>query len=400
MSDDPTAPVPLDPVEPRSALPVAPDPAAPSASPVEPATRDRARGIARDVALGAIAFVAVLLLLLGATRLMERAGSTPSPSSSQAAAAPSPTALPSTTAAPSISPTPAPSASPTGSSGSATPSGSPGASPAVSFPADDPVLVGAGDIGTCGATGDEDTADLLDGITGTVFTAGDNAYESGTTRDFSQCYDPSWGRHRARTRPAPGNHDWETDHLAAYFGYFGASAQGPGASSWYSYDLGTWHVIVLDSMCDKVGGCEPASPQGTWLAKDLATSNAACTIAIFHHPRFTSGEHGDLKTMDAFWRPLYAAGVDVIVNGHEHDYERFAPQDPDGKADSARGIREFVVGTGGAQLRGFRKTAPNSENRVANGYGVIAFTLHQGLYDWAFTVAGADFQDRGRASCH
>jgi hypothetical protein len=263
------------------------------------------------------------------------------------------------------------------------------------------VLVGAGDIAVCGANGDEDTAALLDGIAGTVFTAGDNAYESGTDRDFSQCYQPSWGRHLARTRPAPGNHDWETDGLKGYFDYFGTAAKGPDGSSWYSYDLGTWHIIVLDSMCDKVGGCDAASPQGLWLANDLAHSRAACTMAIFHHPRFSSGEHGDLESMDGFWRPLYAAGVDDIVNGHDHDYERFAPQDPDGKADTARGIREFVVGTGGTQLRGFTRTAPNSEVRLSGGYGVLKFTLHDGSYDVEFIAATSDFRDRGTAEkCH
>jgi hypothetical protein len=392
MSDDPTARVPLDPVEPE---PVPPAPTEPVPPDAEEAETSRSRGLGRDLALGAIAFVAVLLLLLGATRLMDRGGSVPPP-----AAAPTASPMPSATAGPTTSPTPAPSAGPTGTSRSGTPSGSPGASPAFSFPADDPVLVGAGDIGVCGATGDEDTAALLDATAGTVFTAGDNAYESGSAQNFAQCYEPSWGRHRARTRPAPGNHDWETDRLKGYFDYFGAAAQGPDGSSWYSYDLGTWHIIVLDSTCDKVGGCDATSPQGRWLAADLAKSNAVCTMAIFHHPRFSSGEHGDLVTMDAFWRPLYAEGVDVIVNGHDHDYERFAPQDPDGTADPPRGIREFVVGTGGAQLRSFPRQAPNSEMRLANGYGVIAFTLHDGSYDWVFTVAGADFQDTGRQSCH
>ena len=390
MTDDPTARLPGDQVEPDAIPPaVSPEPDRPAAE------APSSRGLGRDLALGAIAFVAVLLLLLGATRLMERGGSVPPP-----AAAPSASPVPPATAAPTTSPTPAPSAGPTGSARSGSPSGSPGASPAFSLPADDPVLVGAGDIGVCGATGDEDTAALLDATAGTVFTAGDNAYESGSAQNFARCYEPSWGRHRARTRPAPGNHDWETDRLQGYFDYFGAAAQGPDGSSWYSYDLGTWHIVVLDSMCEKVGGCDPASPQGQWLAKDLAASKAVCTMAIFHHPRFSSGEHGDLATMDAFWRPLYNAGVDVIVNGHDHDYERFAPQDPDGKADPPRGIRQFVVGTGGAQLRSFPRQAPNSEMRIANGYGVIAFTLHDGSYDWVFTVAGADFQDTGRQSCH
>jgi hypothetical protein len=267
-------------------------------------------------------------------------------------------------------------------------------------PTGDPVLVGAGDIARCGSDGDEKTAALLDGIAGTVFTAGDNAYENGSPDQFRECYDPSWGRHRDRTRPAPGNHDWEMSGLVGYLGYFGEAAKGPNGSSWYSYDLGTWHVIVLDSMCSKVDGCGPASAQGQWLAADLAASDARCTLAIFHLPRFSSGAHGDTPEMDAFWRPLYAAGVDVVVNGHDHDYERFAPQDPDARLDGERGIRQFVVGTGGAQLRDFTRVAPNSELRVVLGHGVIAFTLRDGSYEWEFMVAGTAFSDHGTAPCH
>jgi hypothetical protein len=233
-----------------------------------------------------------------------------------------------------------------------------------------------------------------------VFTVGDNAYRTGTADEFRDCYQPSWGRHLGRTRPAAGDNDWDTAGLAGYLGYFGDAARGPDGSSWYSYDLGTWHVIVLDSTCDKVGGCDPSSAQGQWLARDLAVSSAKCTLAIFHHPRFSSGEHGDTQAMDAFWRPLYAAGVDVIVNGHDHDYERFARQDPDGKPDDVRGIREFVVGTGGAQLRNFGRTAPNSEVRLANAHGVLMLTLRDGSYDAEFIAAGNDFRDRGTERCH
>ena len=355
------------------------------------------RSVARDVALGAIAFIAVLLLLLGATRLMERGTATPGSSppsgavaspSASAATSPSPSAAPSSSASPGPSGSPGASASP-GSSG-ATPSGS----------VADPVLVGAGDIADCGTDGDEATAALLDGIAGTVFTAGDNAYERGTLDEFQECYEPTWGRHRDRTRPAPGNHDWETPGLDGYRAYFGAAAEGSGGTSWYSYDLGAWHIIVLDSMCDMVGGCGPDSVQGRWLATDLAANHPVCTMAIFHHPRFSSGEHGNEASMDAFWRPLYAADVDVIVNGHDHDYERFAPQDPDGKADEARGIREFVVGTGGAALRNFPREAPNSEVRLAGGDGVIKFTLHESSYDAEFIAAGNDFRDVGANDCH
>lgn len=345
-----------------------------------------------NVSLAALVFVATLLLLLGATRLLERGGGAPGPTSGGVGAIPT------------ASPVPASSASPeAGLSGSPTP-GTATATPTPTGPgastAGDPVLVGAGDIGDCATDGDEATAALLDGIAGTVFTAGDNAYENGTAEQFRECYEPSWGRHRSRTRPAPGNHDWETAGLAGYFGYFGDAARGPGGSSWYSYDLGTWHVIVLDSMCSKLGGCDPASPQGQWLAGDLATSTATCTLAIFHHPRFTSGEHGDTEAMDGFWRPLYAAGVDVIVNGHDHDYEWFEPQDPDGRADPARGIRQFIVGTGGAPLRDFPRVAPNSAGRVSIAHGVLAFTLHQGSFDWEFIAARNDFRQLGVAPCH
>ena len=417
MSDDPTAsdptqaalpsdPVPPEPepsaTRPPDAEAAVPPPVEPQAEPVSPLPL-RAGAAVRTVTAVAIVFVATLVLLLGATRLIEPAGTGPTPSPSVAvvpSASPNPQASSSPSPAPSGSASAAPSGSAASSAApSAAPSGSlaPGQTP---IPTPDPVLVGAGDIGLCGSNGAAATATLLDGIAGTVFTAGDNAYESGTADQFRDCYDPTWGRHRARTRPAPGNHDWATAGLAGYFGYFGDAAKGPGGSSWYAYDLGKWHVIVLDSMCDNVGGCGPASPQGQWLAADLAASRATCTLAIFHHPRFTSGEHGDLPAMDAFWRPLYAAGVEVIVNGHDHDYERFAPQDPDGRKDSERGIREFIVGTGGAQLRKFVRTAPNTVLRVSEVYGVIAFTLHDHSYEWQFTAADNDFRDHGTENCH
>jgi hypothetical protein len=282
----------------------------------------------------------------------------------------------------------------------ASPSTGAGGPSGPSAPAGDPVLVGAGDIAVCGSDADEQTATLLDAIPGTVFTAGDNAYSDGSPANFRDCYDPTWGRHRDRTWPGAGNHDWQTADLAAYHDYFGAAA-GAEDTSWYAKDLGTWRVIVLDSDCSKVGGCGPDSPQGRWLADELATHQASCTVAIFHHPRFSSGdEHGDDPDMDAFWQPLYAAGVDVIVNGHDHDYERFAPQDPAGKEDRQRGIREFVVGTGGADLRGFDDPRPNSELRSVLDHGVLALTLHPGSYEWQFHAADTDFTDRGTTNCH
>jgi len=262
------------------------------------------------------------------------------------------------------------------------------------------VLVGAGDIADCTAEHDARTAELVAGIAGTVFTAGDNAYEVGSPAEFRDCYGPTWGRFRERTRPAAGNHDFVTRGAGGYFGYFGPAA-GRAPGGWYSYDAGAWHVIVLNSNCDAVGGCDVASAQGAWLAADLAAHPARCTLAIWHHPRFSSGEHGGDPRADAFWRALYAAGVDVVVNGHDHDYERFAPQAPDGTADLAGGIREFVVGTGGKELRAFRSSAPNSEVGDHRTYGVLVLTLRPTTYEWRFVgVPGSTFTDRGSGICH
>jgi hypothetical protein len=264
----------------------------------------------------------------------------------------------------------------------------------------DPILVGAGDIANCDVDDDEATAALLDTIEGTVFTAGDNAYEDGSKSEFADCYGPTWGRHLDRTRPAAGNHDWHTDGASGYLDYFGKRA-APDGVTWYSYDLGTWHIVVLDSDCAKVHGCGADSPQGRWLAADLEASDATCTLAIFHHARFSSGdEHGNDRVVDPFWRALYAAGADVIVSGHDHDYERFAPQDPDGDEDRTRGIRQFVVGTGGAPLRGFDDPVANSELRASLTHGVLQFTLKVDSYDWAFVPTGTDFRDAGSGPCH
>jgi hypothetical protein len=262
------------------------------------------------------------------------------------------------------------------------------------------VLVGAGDIATCPGTGDEATSALLDRIPGTVATLGDNAYERGTPQEFATCYDPSWGRQRARTKPAIGNHDYGTPNGAGHFGYFGAAA-GQIGKGYYSYDLGSWHVIALNSNCAAIGGCGPGSPQEQWLRADLASSSARCTVAYWHHPRFSSGIHGSIPDTDAFWRDLYAAGADVILVGHDHHYERFGPQDPNGVADGARGIREFIVGTGGAPLRPVLRRAANSEIVRDDTHGVLKLTLYEGRFEWEFIpVAGRTFSDRGSASCH
>ncbi len=267
----------------------------------------------------------------------------------------------------------------------------------------DVVLVGAGDIADCSdpeGTGGDDTAALLDGITGTVFTIGDNAYPSGTDANFNDCYGPSWGRHKARTYPSPGNHEYDTPNASGYFNYFGAAAGDPG-EGYYSYDLGGWHVVVLNSMCGNVGGCGDDSPMLRWLNEDLAANPKACTLAYWHHPLFSSGKNGNNDYIKPIWNALYAANVDVAVNGHDHIYERFAPQNPSGVADADRGIREFVVGTGGAKLYPLATIQPNSEVRNTDTRGVLKLTLREANYDWEFVpVEGQTFTDFGSANCY
>ncbi len=263
------------------------------------------------------------------------------------------------------------------------------------------VLVGAGDIADCkDLSGAEATAKLLEQTPGTVFAVGDLAYPDGTAENF-QCYDRTWGRVKARTRPAPGNHEFHSSGATYYFRYFGAAAGDPGRG-YYSYDLGTWHIISLNSECQAVGGCAPGSPEERWLRGDLAAHPAACTLAYFHKPLFSSGSaHGDDPEMRPLWQALYQARADVVVSGHDHDYERFAPQTPDGVADPKTGIREFVVGTGGKNHRPFRAPHANSEVRDATSFGVLALTLRPGAYDWKFIPEpGKTFTDAGSGSCH
>jgi len=258
-----------------------------------------------------------------------------------------------------------------------------------------PVLVGAGDIAECGSKGAEATAKLLDVISGTVFVAGDAAYGSGTARQFRDCYGPTWGRHKARTRPSPGNHEYNTKGAVPYFDYFGKRA-GEVGKGYYSYDLGEWHIIALNSNIPAGKGSE----QLKWLRSDLEANKVTCTLAYWHHPLFSSGKHGNESVMLEAWRALYEHRADVVVSGHDHSYERFAPQTPQGKADPERGIREFVVGTGGAHLRGFEEIRPNSEVRNSNTWGVLKLTLHPASYDWEFVpVAGKSFRDSGSAAC-
>ena len=264
------------------------------------------------------------------------------------------------------------------------------------------VLVGAGDIANCditGGSGAQATARLLDRIPGTVFTVGDHAYPSGTAKQFKECYDLSWGRHKARTRPSPGNHDYLTGNGKPYYDYFGDIA-GPERRGYYSYKLGDWHIISLNSFIPADRG----SDQIEWLRKDLSDNRTACTLAYWHTPAFSSGPHGsEAQTTTRvleLWRVLYEFGADVVINGHDHDYERFAPQDPKGKPDPKKGIREFVVGTGGGGLYDFRQVRPNSEARSNRSYGVLKLTLGATDYTWQFVPgAGEPFQDTGTSPC-
>ena len=261
-------------------------------------------------------------------------------------------------------------------------------------------LVGAGDIAGCNYDRDEATARLLDNIPGTVFTAGDNAYSSGTFSQFQNCYGPTWGRHLLRTLPSVGNHEYRTSGASGYFQYWGAQV-GPYGWGYYSYNLGDWHIIVLNSMCEKIGGCSASSPQAQWLRGDLVANPRLCTLAYWHHPVFTSGEHGNDPKMGPAFQILYDNNAELVINGHDHDYERFAPQTPSGTADPARGIREIVVGTGGAKLRPFATIRPNSEVRDANTWGVLKLTLTADSYSWQLVpVAGQTFSDSGTTSCH
>jgi len=263
------------------------------------------------------------------------------------------------------------------------------------------VLVGAGDIADCtNLAGAEATAALLAKIPGTVMAIGDLAYPDGTQENFA-CYDRTWGREKGRTRPAVGNHEFHSVGATYYFHYF-ADLAGDASKGYYSYELGTWHIVVLNSECLQVGGCEAGSVQEKWLRADLAAHPVACTLAYFHKPLFSSGgAHGDDPMIKPLWDALYDGSADVVVNGHDHDYERFAPQAPDGKADAARGIREFVAGTGGKNHRPFHPADVNSEVRNADAFGVLKLTLMKGKYAWEFVAEdGKTFADTGEGVCH
>jgi hypothetical protein len=245
----------------------------------------------------------------------------------------------------------------------------------------------------------EATADLVESLSpDAVLVLGDTGYEQ-VTVDSLKSYDVSWGRFLDKTQAVVGNHEYYGDGPDAYWDYFGDRA-GPRGEGWYSFDVGAWHVVVLNSECAQVG-CDADSDQGQWLAADLADNSAHCTLAAFHRPRFSSGdEYGDDETVSDFWQVLQDAGVDVVLNGHEHSYERFAPQRDSGRATAEEGMAEFVVGTGGRDLRGFGDPKPNSEVRWNGSFGVLGLALYADGYDWRFHgTPGTSRVDQGSASC-
>src|SRR5207249_5454025 len=261
-----------------------------------------------------------------------------------------------------------------------------------------PVLIGAGNIARCDRTNDEATARLLAAYPdATVFTAGDNIYGDGSITDFTNCYGPSWGQYKARTRPAVGELDYKTTGAAGYFGYFGAATAGDSAKYYYSYDLGAWHVVVLNDNISVAAG----SAQEQWLRAELAANTRQCTLAYWHHPRFSSSGTNKLASVKPLWDALYAYSADVVVNAHYTVYERFAPQTPDGVADPVNGTREFIVGTGGLSLQNPGGAKPNSEVRNGTTYGVLKLTLDTDTYSWEFVpIAGQTFGDAGTTACH
>ncbi len=263
------------------------------------------------------------------------------------------------------------------------------------------MLLAAGDIGRCDSMNDNQTGALAATLPGAIATLGDTAYEDGTTQELNDCFGGSWGPVKDRIRFAvTGNHDIHTDNGAPLRAYMGSAAARDGRT-WFSDSLGPWHVIVLDGNCGLFGNrCSEGSEQAQWLRADLAASSTRCTIALLHQPRFSSGQHGDDRSVGPLWDALYAAGADLVLDGHDHDYERFAPQDPAGTADPARGITEIIAGMGGTWLEAFKGTAANSLVRIDDVYGVLELTL---LADsWSFRFLGVDgsIHDQGTGTCH
>ena len=251
------------------------------------------------------------------------------------------------------------------------------------------VLLAVGDIGSCERQSDEAVAALAAGLPGAIALLGDIAYEKGTTAEFRRCFEPAWGPMQPRFHPVPGNHEYETPGASAYFDWFGAEAGTPG-EGWYSFELGAWHLVALNSNCGLVG-CGAGSPQLAWLEADLAAHPSTCLLAFWHHPRYSSGRHGSIPGTDALWDALVAQGLDVALAGHDHSYERVA----------ADGAREFVVGTGGRSLYAFEHgPIPETEVRHTGNYGLLWLALAPDSYEWQFLSLGTpDFTDTGSGDC-
>jgi chitodextrinase len=256
--------------------------------------------------------------------------------------------------------------------------------------------------GTATACREKYTSNLLvGGGYVAVLALGDLQYNSGSLSDFNSSYDPTWGRVKSITYPVVGNHEYGQSGASGYFDYFGTRA-GPRPAGYYSFDLASWHIIAINSNCTQVaGGCGAGSPQEQWLRSDLAAHPAACTLAMWHHGRWSSGHDGDNTFMQPIWKDLVDAGAEIVLSGHSHDYERFAPQDVNGNVDSANGVRQFIVGTGGAFFTGFGTIDPNSEAHQNTTYGILKLTLRAGAYDWRFIPeAGKTYSDSGTTACH
>lgn len=267
---------------------------------------------------------------------------------------------------------------------------------AITRAAETATLVAVGNIGDCTSDADEATVELVP-PGATVAALGDLAYPNGRAEDFAQCFDSSWGAIRSRIRPVPGNHDYATGDASAYFDYFGQNAGDPGAG-YYSYELGAWHVVALNSVCDHVE-CDDRSDQIDWLRRDLSSTTSNCVIAYWHHPRFSSGTVGSNPAMATAWRILQEAGAEIVLSGHSHHYERFAPQDHRGQG-APEGIRQFVIGTGGTALHQVGTPLLNSERVVEGQHGVLRLELEDHSFTWTFvSIDGGVALDEGRASC-
>jgi acid phosphatase type 7 len=261
-------------------------------------------------------------------------------------------------------------------------------------------ILAAGDIAKCDFPGAQETAAIIQGLPGTVLPLGDNAYDNGSALDYANCYVPTWGAFLNRTRPVPGNHDYITPGATGYFGYYGAVA-GDSTKGYYSFDLGSWHILAINSNCSQVGGCGIHTPQDNWVKADLAANTAACVLAFWHHPFYSSGQTGNTPQMATIFKDLYNAGAEIVLSGHDHDYERFAPQDDKGILNPNLGVVQFVVGTGGGNFTPLvLPLQPNSLASAQNVYGVLQLTLHPTSYTWAFISADGSYSDSGSATCH